>query len=390
MVSAHEVSAKQLTQENPVTAQNDESVSQVKNRMEEEGLRAIPVVDSRNRFKGAISYRELVRFVQFNPEDTDLEKVMHQPPEYEMDASLVDLAELRVNSGRKLMVSMDGKKLAGVIGDQEFMESLEDVNEVQNVSTGEISTRELITVFEQDSVEKARHAMLDNNISRLPVLDKDGNLTGVVDSVDILKMIVSRDKQSPGGRAGNRSGTREVNIAGGTEKERMSGVTADQLMQRSLCTAEEHMKGDEAVRKMLKENSQEIIFVDGSYPEQIVTLKDFIDHIAGYSFRQAVLVQLTGLDVDEEKAVVHNKIRKQLQGSLGRKLKRPEEMTLRVKKAEKDGRKHRYEIDLKLSSEYGLTTINADGWELMDVVDEALDELNEVIRRKHDKRKEHH
>jgi len=36
--------------------------------MEEKELRAIPVVDSNGGLEGVIGYRDLIRFIQFNPE----------------------------------------------------------------------------------------------------------------------------------------------------------------------------------------------------------------------------------------------------------------------------------------------------------------------------------
>jgi ribosome-associated translation inhibitor RaiA len=59
-----------------------------------------------------------------------------------------------------------------------------------------------------------------------------------------------------------------------------------------------------------------------------------------------------------------------------------------VKKAEKDGKKHRYEVDMKLSSEYGLTNINEEGWDLLEVIDEGLNEMNTVIRKEKEKRED--
>ncbi len=387
-MEADRISAEQVMETDPVTASEEESLSQVKNSMEEHGFRALPVTDEKDRLQGVIGYRDLVRFIQFNPETTGLEKVMHQPPEFKETDSLLDLADLRINSGRKMLVSKSGEKLRGVIGDQEFLEVLEDVDELEDVSTERIATFDVITVDEEDSVEKARHMMLDNGISRLPVVDS-GKVTGIIDSIDILRMLVPRESQDSGGTSGSRHGTREINISGGGEKESLSGVTADQLMQVNPSTSVEHMTALEAVEKMLERGTQEIVFTDGGYPESIVTLKDLVEYVSKLRQQNTVLVQLTGLEVPEEKSAVHNKIANQLRGSLGRKLRNPEELTLRVKKAEKDGRKHRYEIDLKLYSEYGVTTINEEGWDLLDVVDEALDELNSVIREKHGKRTEH-
>ena len=389
MVSARNISAEKIMNKDPVTAQNDKSIGSIKNKMEEEEIRAIPVVDSKNGLEGVIGYRDLIRFIQFNPETTKLSKVMHQPPEFDTDESLVELCDLRINSGRKLLVHTSGNELKGVIGDQEFVEAFNDTEEIEDVETRDIHTSELINVFEQDTLEEARHVMLDNNISRLPVLDKNGELTGILHSTDLLQTMVSRQAPDAGGTSGGRSGSNEVNIAGGNEKEKMSEIPVSELMKRKVFTSEEHMRGDKAIQQMIDEETHEIIFVDDRYPESIVAVKDFIEFIAELAPGNTVLVSLTGIDVSEEKASVHNKIRTQLQGSLGRKLERPQELKLVVKKADKGGTKHRYDIDLRLDCEYGLISIDEEGWELLDVVDEALGQLNTVVRKKKEKRTEH-
>lgn len=389
MVSANQISAEEIINTEPVKATNDRSLASIKNTMEEEELRAIPVVDSKNNLEGVIGYRDLIRFIQFNPETTKLEKVIHQPPEFDVEDNLVEICSLRINSGRKLLVHTEGNKLKGVIGDREFLEAFTEASELENVSTRDIETYELETVFEEDSLEKARHMMLDKNISRLPVLDKNGNMTGIIDSVDILKTMIPRESPVTGSaNPHNREGG-EPYMSGGEEKERLSEVPTDELMQRVFITSEEHMSVKEAAEQMLEEERDEVIFVNGNYPQSIVTIKDISQHLAEYAPGNTVFVNISGLDLPEERQVVMNKIKTQLQGSLGRKLDRPEELRLVVDKAEKDGKKHRWDIDLRLSSEYGLTKIDEEGWDLMDVVDRALEELNTVIRKKKEKRNDH-
>ncbi|MFB6147949.1 MAG: CBS domain-containing protein, partial [Candidatus Nanohaloarchaea archaeon] len=238
-----------------------------------------------------------------------------------------------------------------------------------------------------------RHLMLDNNISRVPVLDEEGDVTGLIDSTDILGMMIKRERQPAGGTSTGGGGEDfkgdKTYVAGGNERDKMSEISADQLMHENYSRASDHMSGTEAVDQMLDEKKDDILFVDDGYPEAILTLKDLIDHVADYAQQQTILVQLTGVDVPEEKAVIQDKLKKQVQGSLGRKLEKPQDLSLRIKKAEKDGKKHRWELDLKLVSEYGVTTVNEEGWELMDALDEALDELNRIIRDKHGKETEH-
>ena len=384
MKNIQELSAEEIANNEHAKADKTQSISQIKNKMEENNLLAIPVTEE-GKFKGAIGYRDLIRHIQFNPENTKLEKVMHQPPEYENGDNIVELADLRINSGRKMLVRTEGNKLKGVIGEGEFLEALDQVEEAQDLSTRDLATYEVLTVFEEDTVEQARHKLLDNNISRLPVLDNDGNLVGKISSIDMLKTLVPREGQDAGGN----TRTKQTENRGGNEKGKLSSIPVKEVMDRTPTVMEGHGEAGEAIDKMIQQDAKEVIITDREYPEAIITVKDFLKHFNDkYNFQDTVLVNLIGLEVDEEKAAVHDKIENQLRGSLGRKLDRPEELSLHIKKSEKDGKKHRHEIVAKLYSEYGVTTSNVEDWELLDAVDTALDELNTQIRKKKEKQEE--
>ncbi|MFQ3308242.1 MAG: CBS domain-containing protein, partial [Candidatus Nanohaloarchaea archaeon] len=258
MDNAQNISAEQMSNKSHVKAEGTKSISQIKNKMEENNLLAIPVVNEKNKFIGAIGYRDLIRHVQFNPESTKLEKVMHQPPEYDNTDNLIELANLRINSGRKMLVNLEGNKLKGVIGEQEFLEALNQTEEVEDISTRDIATYEVLTVFEEDSVEQARHKLLDNNISRLPVLDNDGNLVGKISSIDMLKMLVPREGVNPGGN----TRTKQSENRGGNEKDKMSGITVEEVMDRTPTVMEGHGESKDAIQKMIDEESKEVIITD--------------------------------------------------------------------------------------------------------------------------------
>lgn len=388
MNSVYELKADKIINEEPVKISKGSSLSQIKNKMENHSLRAIPIVDDKNVLEGVVEYRDLIRFIQFNPETTKISKVLHQPPEFKLADTLVDLADLRINSGRKMMVSTSNGKLRGVIGDQEFADAMKNVKELENISTSSLCAEDLIKVFEDDSLEEARHKILDNNISRVPVTNKQGDLTGIIQSTDMLKTLVPSDRQDSGGRAGNREGN-EVYIQGGTEKRKMSGVPASEIMDRLVNTSKEHLTVPEALEKMADQETFEIVFVDDKQPQTIVTLKDFIDEVSDHEQENTILVSLVGLDIPEEKAAVHKKVKNQLQGGLGRKLESPDELRLRIKKADKDGKKHRYEIDFQLVCEYGVISLSAEEWDLLNTVDEGLAELDTIITKEKNKQSDH-
>ena len=379
MKQLHEVSAKEVMNTEPETVGKTDSLGSIRDFMESKGIRAVPVTHE-DEYVGVISYRELIRHAQYGSNDAKLEKVIHNAPEFDVSDSLVDLAELRVDSGRKMLVNVEGDQLKAVVGDQEFMDISARIKEFENYSTRILASHEIIKVFEEDPVDKARNMMLDNGISRLPVLDDEGRLTGIVRSTDLLKMLAPKESPNPGGTSGKS--LKDTQIAGGEEKESMSDIPVSQVMDETPLIIEGFGDTKTAVDVMQERGENDIIVVDSDYPEAILTVKDMVDYIEEQSPKDMVLVNLVGLDVDEEKAAVHEKIETQLRGSLGRKLENPEELSMHVKKHNKDGKKHRYELITKLYSEYGLVTTNVEEWDLMTAVDTALDELNTVIRKK--------
>lgn len=386
MKSLHEVAAKEIMDPDPLTVEKTSSITSVIDSMEEEGLRAV-AVENDGDYVGAISYRELIRHAQFASGDTKLEKVTHEAPEFDPSDSLVDLARLRINSGRKLLVHVENGKLQSIVSDKEFMDVSRRIKEFENYSTRNLASHELVEAFEHDSISKVRHMMLDNNISRIPVLDSEGNLTGIVRSTDLLRMLIKHQSPNPGGTSGKS--LKDTQIAGGDEKDAMSEIDIKEIMSRNTLEIEGFGPVQNAVELMVKNGESDIMITDSGYPEAILTVKDLVKYISDQGMDNFVLVNLVGLEVDEEKAAVHDKISTQLKGSLGRKIDNPEELSMHIKKSDKDGNKHRYEINAKLFSELGITTSTVEEWDLLEAVDIALDELNTQVRKEKEKRSNH-
>lgn len=386
MKSLHEVAAKEIMDPDPLTVEKTSSITSVIDSMEEEGLRAV-AVENDGDYVGAISYRELIRHAQFASGDTKLEKVTHEAPEFDPSDSLVDLARLRINSGRKLLIHVENGKLQSIVSDKEFMDVSRRIKEFENYSTRNLASHELVEAFEHDSISKVRHMMLDNNISRIPVLDSEGNLTGIVRSTDLLRMLIKHQSPNPGGTSGKS--LKDTQIAGGDEKDAMSEIDIKEIMSRNTLEIEGFGPVQNAVELMVKNGESDIMITDSGYPEAILTVKDLVKYISDQGMDNFVLVNLVGLEVDEEKAAVHDKISTQLKGSLGRKIDNPEELSMHIKKSDKDGNKHRYEINAKLFSELGITTSTVEEWDLLEAVDIALDELNTQVRKEKEKRSNH-
>lgn len=379
MSSIQDITAADVADADPVTANVGQTLSKVRNKMEDHNLRTIPVVDGAV-FEGMLGYRQVMEKLRADPSTTKIDPLLHQSPEITEDQNVVELSRLRIDSGRKKFALTDQQgRLEGVIGEEELVQGARDADELQGRSIDEIMTADVITTENDASHETARKLLMDNNISRLPVINDAGELVGVITSNDLFRGMVPREQMSKGDYK--------------STKDNLSDIPVSEVMRledeyNRTIIDDEQLSLREAIDRMQENGKLELIIVSDDRPTGIVTMKDFVDFFAGHEVVNQLQVALTGADVPEEKAAIHDKVETAINGGLGRVLENPDELRIHVKKYEQDGKRHKYSLNFRLASGKGVTTVKAHGWNLLDVVDEGLDELETVIKKEQEKRRD--
>ena len=84
---------------------------------------------------------------------------------------------------------LDGKNIPmGVVTDRDLVIEIMDVD-VDQISVGHIMSVELITVGEDYSLSDTLDVMQQHGVRRLPVVDSNGILSGLIDMEIILKIL---------------------------------------------------------------------------------------------------------------------------------------------------------------------------------------------------------
>ncbi len=387
MVSVKDMEVEEVAEGEPVTVNVGQTLSKVRYRMEENGLRTVPVVDG-ERFEGMLSYRDVMEKSRSDPSTIKLDDLVHTPPKVEGDENLVELSRLRIESGRKKFAMVgEHDRLEGVIGEFEIVEAAVECEELEGVTVADVMTSDLVTVEADEPFDTARNRMMEYNISRLVVLE-DGELQGIITSLDTLRSMVPRDQMQGGSKHHAARSSASGDVQG--EKESMSDIPVRELMQPATETLSYVIEGEdtplrETVRHMLDNELLEVVVVEDGDAAGILTLKDVVDLVAGHEVVESLLVQLTGPEVPREKQAILDKIENQVRGGLGRVLDRPDELRVHVKKYEKDGKRHKYTLNFRLSSKLGTLRVNTHGWDLLDAVDEGLENLERLVKEEKEK-----
>ena len=109
------------------------------------------------------------------------------PKTVETGASAQEAARLMKSEDVGSIPIVEGDRLVGIITDRDIaLKIVAEGKDVQS-SVGEIASRDLVTIDPQQSLEEAARLMGQHQLRRLPVVEEDGKLVGIVAQADVAQ-----------------------------------------------------------------------------------------------------------------------------------------------------------------------------------------------------------
>lgn len=105
-----------------------------------------------------------------------------------METSLQDVAKLLKDNdiGILPIVEAETNKLVGLVTDRDIVvRAVADGRDVTQTNVGEIMTTELFTAKPEDFAFEAVRTMGEKQVRRVPIVDEDGILQGIVSMADV-------------------------------------------------------------------------------------------------------------------------------------------------------------------------------------------------------------
>ncbi len=133
-----------------VTVKPDDSVEKCARLLQEHNISGLPVVDKDNRVKGVVTEGDLIRRAS------------------------------RIKAPGYLEI------LGGLIYLGSPKRFVDELQRAMSHEAGQMMSEGVVTVLPTDELEKAATLMLEKEIGRLPVVDEDGVLVGIVSRRDIM------------------------------------------------------------------------------------------------------------------------------------------------------------------------------------------------------------
>jgi CBS domain-containing protein len=109
------------------------------------------------------------------------------------DTPVVDAARIMRDENVGSLPLVEGGRLVGTVTDRDIVvRVIADGRDPQSVSVGEIASRDLVTVDPQQNLDEALRLMAQHQVRRIPVVEEDGRLVGVVAQADVAQEAKSK------------------------------------------------------------------------------------------------------------------------------------------------------------------------------------------------------
>jgi CBS domain-containing protein len=110
------------------------------------------------------------------------------PRTVESGGTIVDAAKIMRDEDVGIVPIVDGDRLVGTITDRDVaVRVVAEGRDAQSTTVGEIASRDLVTIDPQQDLDEALRLMAQHQVRRLPVVEEDGRLVGILAQADVAR-----------------------------------------------------------------------------------------------------------------------------------------------------------------------------------------------------------
>jgi len=114
------------------------------------------------------------------------EAMTTNPRNVEMSTSVVEAARLLKSEDVGSLPVVEGDRLVGIVTDRDIvLRVVAEGKDVQSATVRDAASSDLVTIDPQQDLDEALRLMAQHQVRRLPVVEEDGRLVGILAQADV-------------------------------------------------------------------------------------------------------------------------------------------------------------------------------------------------------------
>jgi len=112
-------------------------------------------------------------------------------------ATVYDALSIMADKNIGSLLVLEGDKLAGLLSERDYARKIIlKGRSSKDTTVDEIMTSRTITIAPDCSVDEAMRIMTENRVRHLPVISRDGSISGIVSIGDLVNWIISAHQET--------------------------------------------------------------------------------------------------------------------------------------------------------------------------------------------------
>lgn len=333
----------------------DDTAAKAQSLMHENNINQVPIIDSDGKYRGMIFAKE---FLNLNTvPSSKLKKLFAKTPVLSPTDSIEKCIHLIVTTGNRALPVVEKGKLVSIVSETDVIFSVNFGNAtVDEVMSG------AIVIEENYTLANALSKMRRYNISRLPVIKANGVVTGIVNALEIVKIMAT-----PRERIGKAPGLRALT----------SGAAIREVKVKDIMRRATSVERGTRLNKLIEnfKRSEEIVVVGDGRPIGIVTPRDALEVTLPHWNEPSI--HIAHVDVQVRKTIEEYmaKFLKKIQGKLD---------NIQSVIVYADMHKTRkYSVRARLLASRGVINAKAVGYDPVSACQELITKLDRQVRSEH-------
>ena len=356
-----------MTKEPIVMEAENTTLTDAMSKMRDSGIHQVPLVKNR-KYSGMVYYREILRRRSLQMK-SKIGNFAIMTPHLEKDMDVLEAVKILRDSGLFALPVIEKEKIVGILSETDIVAHIRDIIRADSVKNIAIMSTDPVTVEEDEDLESATEKVRGLNESEIPVVKKNGKLSGLLRIEEYTMNVILAEKQKMA----------RGDLAGDHEKVT---VKCGSVMGNPIMSSEQSSILDSA-EKMIKARARIIPIVDAQEKVVgIVGISDIIDIIDTGEGREGILVEISGLDswdddIYDVAFFLADKFVSRLpkNGNISHG-----SLRIHVAKYKTEGNV-KYSVRTRLSTDHLHLNVNSYGWNFGKALSEVFDIYEERIRK---------
>ncbi|WP_101294492.1 CBS domain-containing protein [Halegenticoccus soli] len=262
-----------------VTVDADQRLGKVRSIFERENPKGLVVLND-GEYAGVIAEKQLI---QSHIEDqTKAAAFMKSAPRVDRYEDVRETARMLIEGDTQIAPVFEGDNLWGIVTTDAILEAV--LENLDALTVEQIYTADVVTIGEEDRLGQAINRLREHGISRLPVLNENGKLTGILTTHDIVDFVTRKmHRQGKGDRSG--------------DIDRMLDLPVYDLMRSPVFTTNPGESVREAVERMFEKDIAGLVVTPADSDAEVIGVLTKTDVLRAltYTERDTMDVQITNI-----------------------------------------------------------------------------------------------